>query len=470
MKNLFLVLSLVSSLIIPAQAGTLDTTFDPRNGPNSGIVSVILQNDNKILIGGYFTEYSGIIRRGVARLNENGSLDTSFNPLTGAVDGNSFARIYNIVLQSDRKILIGGEFTSYDGVARSGIARLNENGTIDTTFNPGTGAQNYNAIYTVAVQSDNKILVGGYFSSFNGVVKNNLVRLNSDGSIDNSFSTGTGVDSAVSAIAVQTDGKILIGGDFTSFNGNSKTGIARLNSDGSLDTTFETGSGTNNSVSKIIIQPDGKILIGGQLTSYNGNPRNRIARLNQNGTIDNTFTNGNTFTANNHIESIVLQQNGKILVGGYLTKYNGINTSSVSRLNTDGSLDQTFSTGTGLDEYNVNAIMLQKDAKIVIGGNFISYNGVTRNRIARLLLEDDLSVENINDSKISFYPNPVENVLNINIENFAVKNITIYNVNGKIVMSPRIFKNINVSHLLKGNYILTVETDKEIKSFKFIKK
>lgn len=471
MKKLFLSFCLLSSGFIFAQAGSLDTTFNPENGPNLGVMSVVLQPDNKILIGGYFKDYNGIPRGGVARLNENGSLDSNFNPVSGAINGNFFGKVYTIVLQSDRKILIGGEFSSYDGISRNGITRMNENGTIDTSFNPGTGFKDYGIVYTMAVQPDQKILVGGYFKSYNGISKNGIVRLNTDGSIDSSFNNiGTGTDDAVMAMAVQSDGKILIGGSFLSFNGTNKTRILRLNQDGSIDTSFEIGSGANDSISCIIVQNDGKILIGGQLTSYDGFIRNRIARLNQDGTIDQMFTNGITSSPNNHIESIVVQPNGKILVGGYLTKYNGINTSSISRLNTDGSLDQTFSTGTGLDEYNVNAIMLQKDAKIVIGGNFSSYNGVTRNRIARLLLEDDLSVENINDSKISFYPNPVENVLNINTENFVVKNITIYDMNGKIIMSPSTFKNINVNHLFKGNYILTVETDEEIKSFKFIKK
>ncbi|MCD9855990.1 T9SS type A sorting domain-containing protein [Epilithonimonas sp. JDS] len=469
MKNFFLVICLVSSLILPAQAGTLDTTFDPGNGPDMSIVSLALQPDNKILIGGFFTDYNGITRRGVARLNENGSLDSSFNPLTGAVNEEFFARIYSIVLQTDRKILIGGEFTSYDGIPRRGIARLNENGTLDATFNPETGAQNYHVIFTIAVQSDNKILIGGYFTSFNGVVKNNLVRLNADGSIDNSFNIGTGVDSAVTALAVQSDGKILIGGDFTSYNGMSSTRIARLNSDGSLDTTFETGSGTNDSISKIIIQPDGKILISGQLTSYDGNPRNRIARLNQDGTIDNTFTNGNSITPNNHIESIVLQTNGKILVGGYITKYNGIITSSILRLNADGSLDTSFNSGTGVSNATVNSIVLQSDSKILIGGNFDSYNGVTRNRIARLLLGDDLSVENANGTKISIYPNPATDIININTRDSEIKNITIYDMIGNQVMSSRALTKINVKGLLKGNYILKVETDKGIKSFKFIK-
>jgi len=469
MKKMFLLFHLLSSVIIFAQAGSLDTTFNPENGPNTSVRSVVLQPDNKILIGGYFTDYNGIPRGGIARLNENGSLDSNFNPISGAINEGFFGTVYTIVLQSDKKILIGGEFVSYDGISRNGIARLNENGTIDTSFDPGTGFKDYGIVYTMVIQPDQKILVGGYFKSYNGIAKNYIVRLNPDGTVDNSFNIGTGADSAVSAIALQSDGKIVIGGSFLLFNETSKTRMVRLNQDGSIDTSFEVGTGANDSISCIVVQNDGKILIGGQLTSYNGFTRNRIARLNQDGTIDNTFTNQNTLGSDNHIESIVMQPNGKILVGGYLTKYDGINVNSISRLKTDGSLDQTFSTGTGVEDYDVNGIVLQKDAKIVIGGGFSSYNGVTRNRIARLFLEDDLSVENIN-KRIFFYPNPVENVLNINTGNFAIKKITIYDVNGKVIMSPKTFKNINVNHLLKGNYILTVETDKEIKSFKFIKK
>ena len=112
----------------------------------------------------------------------------------------------------------------------------------------------------MAIQSDGKILVGGTFFTYNGVSANRVIRLNSDGSVDNTFVTGTGFNNYVLSIVIQSDGKILVGGGFTAYNGVSANRIIRLNSDGSIDNTFVTGTGFDNYVYSIAIQSDGKIL------------------------------------------------------------------------------------------------------------------------------------------------------------------------------------------------------------------
>ncbi len=148
------------------------------------------------------------------------------------------------------------------------------------------------AVYTTILQPDGKILIGGQFTTYNGITANRIARLNTDGTLDTTFTVGTGADSSVNTITLQPDGKILIGGAFTTYNGTTVNHVARLNADGTLDTTFVTGTGTNGSVFTIALQPDGKILIGGWFTTYNGTTANYIARLNTDGTLDTTFTTG----------------------------------------------------------------------------------------------------------------------------------------------------------------------------------
>jgi len=188
------------------------------------------------------------------------------------------------VIQSDAKIIIGGQFTSYMGTAINRIARLNENGTLDATFNVGTGLNG--SIRTIALQADGKILAGGDFGTYNGTTKSALVRINTDGTLDNTFISGqgpnVGSNGGVHKIIPLSNGKIVITGDFATFSATARSRIAIINSDGSLDTSFDPGTGANGTITSAAVQSDGKVVIGGLFTSYNGTTRNRIARLNSN--------------------------------------------------------------------------------------------------------------------------------------------------------------------------------------------
>ncbi|MCI0748308.1 MAG: immunoglobulin domain-containing protein [Verrucomicrobia subdivision 3 bacterium] len=187
-----------------------------------------------------------------------------------------------MAIQPDSKILIGGDFTGVNDVARSGIARLNSNGTLDRCFDPGTGFNNYPL--AIEIQPDGKILVGGRFTAIDGVPRNRIARLNSDGSVDMTFNPGAGAtDERVNSLRRQSSGKILISGRFTDFNGVPRSRLARLYGDGSLDPTFDPGVGANGFVvSSITLQSDGNAVIGGDFTTIDGTPRGRIARLNTN--------------------------------------------------------------------------------------------------------------------------------------------------------------------------------------------
>jgi uncharacterized delta-60 repeat protein len=308
---------------------------------------------------------------------QNYRADLTFNTGTGFVD-----QVNTITIQSDGKVLVGGSFNNYNGVQVNCITRLNPDGTRDLTFNTGTGFDYQ--VNTITLQSDGKILVGGLFQSYNGTSQNNLTRLNTDGSIDLTFNTGTGFDYQVNTITLQSDGKILVGGKFQSYNGTSQNDLTRLNTDGSIDLTFNIGTGFNSvldQVNTITLQSDGKVLVGGWFLNYNGSPAKWLIRLNPDGTRDLTFNTGTGF--DNQVNTITLQSDGKILVGGSFPIYNGVQVNCITRLNPDGTRDLTFNTGTGFDD-PVNTITIQSDGKVLVGGSFNNYNGSPVNGLIRL--------------------------------------------------------------------------------------
>jgi uncharacterized delta-60 repeat protein len=214
---------------------------------------------------------------------------------------------------------------------------------------------------SIAVLPDGKFLVGGSFTQYNGEERRRLVRLSAGGSIDNSFSVSVNTAGIVNRIVVQQDGKIIVAGDFQFVNAAPRNRIARFNADGSLDTTFNIGTGANAPILALALQPDGKILIGGIFTAYNGVPRNRVARLNADGSLDETFNPVRGFATN----EIVIQSDGKILLAGVAAPALNSYQTSIVRLNPNGSLDSSFGAGVS---GTARAVRLQADGKILLGG------------------------------------------------------------------------------------------------------
>ena len=367
--------------------GTLDSTFSPGAGFNDRVFTVIVQISGKVLAGGDFVSYddSSIYQSAgfIAKLGRTyGVFDTTFNTGTG-FDYD----VYTLAAQSDGKILAGGHFTSYnDGSDHTNlgyIARLNTDGTFDTTFAPAGSVGFDGTTLSIAVQGDGGILVGGAFSSYNGDPVGRIARLNkADGTLDSTFVHGVGFDGYVFAVAVQEDGKILVGGDFNTYNGDAVGhDIARLNADGTLDTSFTSASGTgfDYTVYIFLVQSDGKILVGGDFGTYNGDAVGHMARLNANGTRDTTF-NPSGEGLNNTPYGFSIQSNGKILVGGSFSTYNGDPVGYIVSLNSDGTKDTLFNmSGTGFD-FGISALAIQNDGKILVGGSFNSYNDSSDHR------------------------------------------------------------------------------------------
>lgn len=359
-----------------AADGDLDTTFNTNigTGPNGSVKAITLQSDGKILIGGSFSSVGGTSRSKIARINTDGTLDTGFVPPTISSDVNAIA------VQSDGKIVIGGSFTTVGGSSYRRIARLNADGSLDSSLTVGTGFSSF--VYDVEIQSDGKIVAGGSFSSYNSCSGGcpGLVRLNTDGSFDSSLDVGSGA-AAIYALEIQSDEKIVAAGAFTEFDGESKNYIVRVNSDGSLDSGF-AGTGADNIILDVALQSDGDILIGGNFTSYSGTTRTRVARINTDGTLDTGFTDGG---ANAFVYKMLPQTSGKVIIGGSFTQVDGTSQNYFARLNADGSLDTSFDVGTSFDDY-VLALASQSDGKILVGTESFGtqYDGTSIGHLARI--------------------------------------------------------------------------------------
>jgi uncharacterized delta-60 repeat protein len=349
----------------------LDSTFNPGAGgvDHPSVNCLALQADGKILLGGVFTTLGGQPRYYLGRLGGDGTLDSTFSPGVGGV---AYPSVNCLAVQPNGKILVGGSFTSLGGQTRNYLGRLNLDGTVDGIFNPRANG----SVYSLAVQADGKILVGGAFSMLKGQSRDSIGRLNANGTVDSMFNPGA--DGYVTALAVQADGKILIGGQFTTLGGQPRSCIGRLNSNGTLDNTFNPGAGDSNPyVYSLVVQADGRILVSGIFTTLGGGPRNNLGRLNSDGTLDNSFDPG----ADRAVHSLALQADGSILVGGLFAKLGGQPRNYLGRLNPDGTPDNSFNPGAG--DY-VTSLAIQADGKVLVGGAFSTLGGQTRNCLARL--------------------------------------------------------------------------------------
>lgn len=313
---------------------------------------------------------------------QDGSLDMGFNTGSGPNGYNIMA----MGLQTDGKIIVAGDFTAYNGIIRKGIARLNSDGSVDESFNPELGIEG--RVLDIVIQEDDKIIITGDFTKYNNVEKKFIARLNPDGSLDNDFNAfGSGSNYTIYSTALQPDGKILIAGDFSFYNGISRGRVARLNSDGTLDQTFDSGVGSNNFLNSVVLQSDGKVLIGGYTSTYNNIARRTIARLNSNGSLDTNF-NAIGSGGNLPIYTMTVQPDGKIIICGGFTSFNNVETGGIARLNIDGTLDNTFIKN---NSASANSAIVLPNGKILTNGNFYSTSKFHR-------LKPDGSVDKLFDT------------------------------------------------------------------------
>jgi uncharacterized delta-60 repeat protein len=386
--------------------GTLDTSF--HFGTDRGTI-LALQDDGKLIIGSATLTDS----KRLVRLNSDGTLDRGFLAKQSSLTYPTLPVVRAIALQSDGKVLAGGAFTPVGRGVGANLTRWNPDGTLDTTFQGGLSGPNV-PVSLLAVQSDGKVLLGGDFSAVDGISRNSLARLNPDGTLDTGFqdplrgqyTTALGslvevVGAHVGAMALQADGKLLVGGTFSTVQNHTVVLAVRLNIDGTVDPSFHHPGGKNipctycspyPGTTSIALQSDGKILLAGTFTEIDGVSSLALARLNPDGSVDSNFRRGLPGTTG--IETVAVQSDDRILLGGYFTEFDGTFRSGIARLNADGTLDTGFQNGvSGVNGGPVEAIAQQSDGKVLIGGSFVTVNGVPRNRIARLNPDGSLDTE-----------------------------------------------------------------------------
>lgn len=376
-----LVIALASLVILPLGAGaahavdgdwTLNTEYQSTLGTAPGgedkyVTAAAAQSDGKVIVGGGFVSWDGTEVGRLVRLNADGSRDSEFTAANGS-GANNFIRA--ITVQADGKILVGGQFSSWNGSTNRGLVRLNQDGSLDTSFS----TLGNTTVSAIAVDSEGRILVGGNFTEWNEQSVGRLVRLNSDGSTDAGFreKVGAAADNYVRAIALTPAGKIIIGGQFSEWEGTYSVGrVVRLDADGTYDSAFTValGSGANSDVWTLATSSDGSLLVGGKFTSWNSTTVGGLVRVNSAGALDSDFT-ANVGSGAADIWKVLILTTGNIAVVGTFTTWNGDSAGNVMVLNPDGAVNSGFASvmGTGANR-NILALSELSDGNIVMGGD-----------------------------------------------------------------------------------------------------
>lgn len=363
-----------------------NSAFNICSGANERIHQIIKNpTDAGIFIGGRFTSFKSSSLKGFQKLFPNGIIDTTFNQGTGFANTFGQVIIFAIAVDLNGKIYVGGTFTSYNGTAANNIIRLNQDGSIDTAFVYGSGVDI--SVFAIQVDADNKVYITGGFSTYNGNSARGIIRLFENGSVDTIFNVGSGFDGDLSGRKFYLDNvnnRLYVVGDFNTYKGVNAQSIVCLNFDGSINGTFNSGTGFQgfaNIANDIIADANGKLYVAHGCTEYNGVSSNGIIRLNTNGTIDTAFNYGTGF--NTDVNVLALDNNGKLYVGYDGTSYTGATNNFIIRLNPNGSKDTTFVNTTGFNAF-VDAILVKPNNSILVGGNFTTWKGVRFNRLVAI--------------------------------------------------------------------------------------
>jgi uncharacterized delta-60 repeat protein len=400
--------------------GTYDPTFVQGTGFAGDVLAITRQADGKLLIGGdQLSLYNGVVVPPMVRLGADGALDTGFDVGTGPD-----SPVQEIVVQPDGKILVGGSFFNFNGVTSRRLVRLMPDGGVDNSFNIGTGANS--TVTSLVVQPDGKILVGGSFSQWNGATVGGIVRLQVDGSVDPAFNVGAGTNDNVNDVVLRPNGKIVIGGYFSQYNGTTRNQLAQLNADGTLDTSFDPGGGAGASYSVVgmALTADGKLICGGDFWTWQGATANGFVRIGPDGTRDASFSPGQATQVG--VLKVAIQADGKALLTG---------TPGLWRVDTDGNADPTFDTGTGFfgGLQVVAAIEQLPDGRLLAGGQFSEYNGNPVGNIVRLATSD-VGIHEPEQLQVSVWPNPSSGRMTIQWPGQGQVGATVRDFTGRTVL------------------------------------
>ncbi len=367
--------------------GTFDPTFAVGAGFSSTVDSVIptVDGTGDVYIGGPFTSYRGTTTRGLIRLSNDGTPATSFAPSVAFSPPPYTVR--PVVFDSD-SLVVGGSFRSYNGTGVNRLARVKHDGTLDTAFNSRSGFVS-TSVQTMAVptlgNAAGKIYTAGAYALYDGTSRANLARLNVDGSLDTTFTIGTGLNSVTYDVRVAADGTddLFVGGQFATYNGTASAGIARLNSDGQYHSSFAVQGFTGGNVMSMIPWSDGGVVAFGSFTAYGGTGASRVARLLATGALDTSFGGTGFATSLVYAAAKAADGSGDIIVGGDFANYRGsAGTVRVARLRSDGSHNPSLSVT--VCNSNVLTVGPLADGDIYLGGSFTFFQGTLLSQIVRI--------------------------------------------------------------------------------------
>lgn len=492
------------SFTLKAQEGQPDATFGEEgfitgsfSNEDSFAETLAIQSDGKILVAGNTGPYYAL-EIAAARYNEDGTIDESFANGGKLQFPATFEKAFikDMTVQNDGKIVLGG-YQWNDITGDFILARLNNDGSLDTDFgNEGIAILDNGLAEigkAIAIQNDGKIIIAGDAED-----QFAMARVNPDGSIDTDFGTDGWVGtvftewSYVNGMGISPDGEIVLTGMTIDAYGDWKMAVTKYDNSGNLDTSFGTNGQLILSVGndydygiKALFTEDGKILIGGH--SYFGTAPLRyeiaVAQLNADGSLDTNYgvdgiskfrwlDNGE-----NYLNDMALQADGKLVISG--RSYDNNYYFSVARLNSNGELDATFGNegkiNDNVDGYpsnDANAVAIQEDGKAVITGQISDYENPRKFFVARYG-EKDMGITDSEISNFSVYPNPTAREINLEINgNKADVLVEIYNVGGQKIMQTKIGSQgkIDVSKLSSGIYFIQIDLNGSIKTQKFIKK
>jgi uncharacterized delta-60 repeat protein len=457
--------------------GYLNINFLKGNNSFDKEVRVCKQfQDGNVWVGGRFSYMGNHFSQGLIKLNSMGNVDSTFN--SGSGFPTTKYGVMDILELPNNKLMLSGQFIEYNETPTENIIQLNTDGTIDNSFNFNNSIGSY-AIQRIIRQADSKIIAIAYLYTAGPIQDYKIIRLNPDGTTDPTFNTGTGfvyncnACNALSKHSVQLDnnGKLVIAGAIIEYNGEVVKKILRLNQDGSRDTSFAYNYGFNNQILSIAIQPDNKIIVGGLFTEFNNTPVSSIVRLNENGTLDTTFQFPDSSFFNNYysIVKIEVLPDAKIIISHGETP-NWLNFNGLLRLNADGSIDSTFTMQSGFEGV-MNDFTVMQDKGILVGGYLRGFDQTEFNHLAKLKEIQPTIVSNFlsasNSSNNIIFPNPCNNILFL--VNTDIAKYTIYDLQGRVISSGITQKTIDVSQFENGIYVIELTTSINKTNAKFIK-
>lgn len=355
----------------------LDTSFRARPGADYVVraLAPMRPGNGEVIVGGGFATYDGMDRPRVARVRTDGTVAPDFRVKVKY-------EVNTVLRMPDGRVLLGGEFNTVNDVRLNHVAVLLPSGEPDPEFVFETGTDL--VVHALALAPEDKVVVGGEFTSVQGVTALRLARITLDGDIDTSFDTRSAADGPVYAVAVDAVGRPIAGGSFGRVEGQARGGVARWLNSGRLDQGFATGGGANGPVLALAVDVQGRILVAGEFTRFDGQAAGRVVRLTEAGELDRTFRASGGSGADDAILSVLARHDGTLWVAGKFVSMDGLARSRVARLKDDGTVDPAFDPGRGPNDW-VLALAERDDGGLVLGGVFTEVMGVPRGGLAVLL-------------------------------------------------------------------------------------